>query len=339
MYLTAGSKDDELLVRGRRIAFSGTLIMWTVLIVIFLLMPAAYTKKPLYKTVKITLASTSAETSAPVASVSSIPSYIPAYQQKNTSAEQKEGISAAEMREQKSVREISSEKNTVSAEKKSTRKQPVLKKSVDELMAEQNQQRMQQQFDDSALDNVPQKTSMKPVQPVKQLSAAEALSGSTGSAGSADAPVSSRQTARTSSSGGTADSSTKSALGKIAGAELLPSSETDARSTMASAISSPGGKTTLAWSEGSDRVMIDPPRPYLTISAENQNLIDSSRKVIITFRVLAAGNVPLSEIEIRPSSALPLAVQSEIKEQIKNWRFAQAASDGTAAFEYSIIKR
>ena len=338
MYLTAGSKDDELLVRGRRIAFFGTLIMWTVLIVIFLLMPA-YTKKPPYKTVKITLASTPAAASAPVAAVSPASSAVPADRQKNISAEQKKVSSAAVIREQKTIREDSSIKDAVSAEKKSTRKQPVLKKSVDDLMAEQNQHRMQQQFDDSAFDNMPAEKSVKTVQPVKQLSAAEALSGSAGSAGSADAPVSSRQTARTGASDDTADSSTKSALGKIAGAESLSSSGTDARSTVLSAISSSGGKNTLSWSEGSDRVMLDPSRPYLTISSENQNLIDSSRKVVITFRVLAAGNVPLSGIEIRPSSALPLAVQSEIKEQIKTWRFAQAAADGTATFEYSIIKR
>jgi hypothetical protein len=330
MYLTAGSKDDELLARGRRIAFFGTLIIWIVLIIIFLLMPA-YTRKPSYKTVRITLASTPAAASEPAVSA------VPAQEPDNTAAHEEKSVPAAAVREQKTVKAAS--QSRASAEKKNARKQPVLKKSVEELMAEQNQQRPQQQFDDSVFSDVPAETSTQTVHPVKQLSASEALSGAAGSASAATEPVSSMQTGRDSSSGGTADSSTKNALGKIAGVTSSSSSGTDARPAVSSSISSSGGSNTLAWSEGSDRVMLDPSRPYLTISAGNQNLIDSSRKVIITFRVLAAGNVPLGGIEIRPSSALPLAVQSEIKEQIKTWRFAQAAADGTATFEYSIIKK
>ena len=98
-------------------------------------------------------------------------------------------------------------------------------------------------------------------------------------------------------------------------------------------------KTRGKLSDGSARVLLEPLKPVIIISEENGKRIDSSRQVVISFRILAAGNVPFSGITITPSSALPEEIQSEIKDQVSTWRFAPASSDGQAKFEYSIIKR
>ena len=89
---------------------------------------------------------------------------------------------------------------------------------------------------------------------------------------------------------------------------------------------------------GNARELLSPAKPVITISAAHAALIDSTRRVTITFTVLASGTVPLSTIEIKPSSMLPLEIQNEIKAQISTWRFATDTSNGQATFEYSIIK-
>ena len=99
------------------------------------------------------------------------------------------------------------------------------------------------------------------------------------------------------------------------------------------------GSVAVSMTDGSSRILLDPKKPVIFISDENAALIDSSRTVTVSFKVLAGGNVPLSGIVISPSSLLPIQIQSEIRKQISQWRFKPASSDGQARFEYSIIKK
>jgi len=103
--------------------------------------------------------------------------------------------------------------------------------------------------------------------------------------------------------------------------------------------SSKSGGTSLKMSDGSMRKLLDPLQPVLTISPENEKLINSSRSVTIKFIVKADGNVLPTSINFAPSGLLPLPVQSELRIQIAKWRFEKGAGDGQAEFKYSINKQ
>lgn len=95
----------------------------------------------------------------------------------------------------------------------------------------------------------------------------------------------------------------------------------------------------MKMNDGSSRILLDPKKPSIIISKENGTLIDSQRTVEISFRILSGGNVPFSAISFSPSAALPVAIQSEIKEQISLWRFSPSSAESQAKFVLEIKKR
>ena len=217
------------------------------------------------------------------------------------------------------------------------------KKSLDELMEEQmGASAKQKAFDDSMFDDVVAETntsSQSVSKNVKRMNNSSALSGSAAvAADSTSGSVSA--TADRAEKPSSASSATSAMLSKISAAQYSTtignglSSKSDVKVAQ-----STDGKLAIELSDGSARVLLEPLKPVIIISEENGKRIDSSRQVVISFRILAAGNVPFSGITITPSSALPEEIQSEIKDQVSTWRFAPASSDGQAKFEYSIIKR
>ena len=217
------------------------------------------------------------------------------------------------------------------------------KKSLDELMEEQmGASAKQKAFDDSMFDDVVAETntsSQSVSKNVNRMDNSSALSGS--AAVAADSTSGSVfATADRAEKPSSASSATSAMLSKISAAQYSTtignglSSKSDVKVAQ-----STDGKLAIELSDGSARVLLEPLKPVIIISEENGKRIDSSRQVVISFRILAAGNVPFSGITITPSSALPEEIQSEIKDQVSTWRFAPASSDGQAKFEYSIIKR
>lgn len=233
-----------------------------------------------------------------------------------------------------------SETTTAPAPKKAEIK---YKKSLDELMEEQmGASAKQKAFDDSMFDDVVAETntsSQSVSKNVNRMNNSSALSGSAAvAADSTSGSVSA--TADRAEKPSSASSATSAMLSKISAAQYSTtignglSSKSDVKVAQ-----STDGKLAIELSDGSARVLLEPLKPVIIISEENGKRIDSSRQVVISFRILAAGNVPFSGITITPSSALPEEIQSEIKDQVSTWRFAPASSDGQAKFEYSIIKR
>ena len=217
------------------------------------------------------------------------------------------------------------------------------KKSLDELMEEQmGASAKPKAFDDSMFDDVVAETntsSQSVSKNVNRMNNSSALSGSAAvAADSTSGSVSA--TADRAEKPSSASSATSAMLSKISAAQYSTtignglSSKSDVKVAQ-----STDGKLAIELSDGSARVLLEPLKPVIIISEENGKRIDSSRQVVISFRILAAGNVPFSGITITPSSALPEEIQSEIKDQVSTWRFAPASSDGQAKFEYSIIKR
>ena len=197
-------------------------------------------------------------------------------------------------------------------------------------------------FDESMFDDVVAETntsSQSVSKNVNRMNNSSALSGSAAvAADSTSGSVSA--TADRAEKPSSASSATSAMLSKISAAQYSTtignglSSKSDVKVAQ-----STDGKLAIELSDGSARVLLEPLKPVIIISEENGKRIDSSRQVVISFRILAAGNVPFSGITITPSSALPEEIQSEIKDQVSTWRFAPASSDGQAKFEYSIIKR
>lgn len=226
----------------------------------------------------------------------------------------------------------------VSSEKQKTFEEPKIKKSVEQLMAENNSSAKKTAewnesfFDDSQtvqsknISEAQNKSSVKSsVEGTAAKSSAEKTSGvssSSESAGSGNADVSEE---------------TKSSLANIKNT-FSSSVSGNIKSKTSVASQNSGGKLSIKMSDGKSRELLYPKNPVIFISEENAKLVDETKKVIVRFKVRADGTVPVTGISILPSSLLPLQIQAEIKEQIQLWRFTEESSglDGTASFDYTL---
>ena len=226
----------------------------------------------------------------------------------------------------------------VSSEKQKTFEEPKIKKSVEQLMAENNSSAKKTAewnesfFDDSQtvqsknISEAQNKSSVKSsVEGTAAKSSAEKTSGVSSSSESARS--------------GNADVSeeTKSSLANIKNT-FSSSVSGDIKSKTSVASQNAGGKLSIKMSDGKSRELLYPKNPVIFISEENAKLVDETKKVIVRFKVRADGTVPVTGISILPSSLLPLQIQAEIKEQIQLWRFSEESSglDGTASFDYTL---
>lgn len=221
-------------------------------------------------------------------------------------------------------------------------------KSVEQLAAEAAAKKKTKSFDESLFadeDSSVESTVQKKT-PVLQNTSQTSQSSFEGTAASgsdsaaADSEITSSSSAKKTDS--SSSSSTSSALSKLASTESSSSSgSSSVQSTSKTAAATGGvksGSVTINWSAGNTRQLLYPVNPVIKLSQKAQQLIDSTKKVQIKFKVLADGTVIMSDISIAPSSLLPLDVQNEIKNQISKWLFEEDSSDGQAVFDYSIIK-
>lgn len=266
---------------------------------------------------------------------------VPSKNQSSKAVEKIKPVEPKKIPEEKS----SSQKNKivknglpVSSEKQKTFEEPKIKKSVEQLMAENNSSAKktvewnESFFDDSQtvqsknISEAQNKSSVKSsVEGTAAKSSAEKTSGvssSSESAGSGNADVSEE---------------TKSSLANIKNT-FSSSVSGNIKSKTSVASQNSGGKLSIKMSDGKSRELLYPKNPVIFISEENAKLVDETKEVIVRFKVRADGTVPVTGISILPSSLLPLQIQAEIKEQIQLWRFSEESSglDGTASFDYTL---
>lgn len=324
--------------RGNAIAFAFTAFFFLV----FLIFSLAVKFKPQekFQVLTINLASFPVEKkSLPETTLQK--KDVPSKNQSSKDVEKIKPVEPKKIPEEKS----SSQKNKivknglpVSSEKQKTFEEPKIKKSVEQLMAENNSSAKKTAewnesfFDDSQtvqsknISEAQNKSSVKSsVEGTAAKSSAEKTSGvssSSESAGSGNADVSEE---------------TKSSLANIKNT-FSSSVSGNIKSKTSVASQNSGGKLSIKMSDGKSRELLYPKNPVIFISEENAKLVDETKKVIVRFKVRADGTVPVTGISILPSSLLPLQIQAEIKEQIQLWRFSEESSglDGTASFDYTL---
>ena len=219
-----------------------------------------------------------------------------------------------------------------------------LQKSIDELMAEQQKPKTtpKKAFDWSMFDEMEGNSSSSNAVAKNVPSPASnqsALSGSAASSSSQNstAAASSSQNAK-SASGQQASSATTNALASAASAKKYSLSSGDVSSVVTVSTFSADSGISLQMTDGSSRMLLEPAEPKISLSGAASALIDSTKRLTISFTVTASGNVPVSGIKISPD-ILPQIISMEIREQIARWRFQSAPSDGFARFDYTIQKR
>ena len=343
--------EDSIQKNTFRLSFWGTAVVWFLLLIFFAFAPGVQ-KKEEFKTIQITL---DVPQEKPEVQKTDIASQETAASKKTQASPAKSDAAQSAPASQKkpSVQQPAKTAQKQAASPKTSSPAPVeaksapakakitYKKSVDELLAEQSGSAKSAQWDDSVFGDdtaaVSSSSTTNSTAVNKGVSGTSALSGTAASA----ALDSGKAVAKTDSAvKTTATSATQNALGKIAAATYTMSAGNGVSSSAKVNVEKNGdGSVAVSMTDGSSRILLDPKKPVIFISEENAALIDSSRTVTVSFKVLAGGNVPLSGIVISPSSLLPIQIQSEIREQISQWRFKPASSDGQARFEYSIIKK
>lgn len=226
----------------------------------------------------------------------------------------------------------------VSSEKQKTFEEPKIKKSVEQLMAENNSSaKKTAEWNESFFDDS-QTVQSKNISEAQNKSSVKSSVEGTAAKSSAE-KTSGVSSSSESARGGNADVSeeTKSSLANIKNT-FSSSVSGNIKSKTSVASQNSGGKLSIKMSDGKSRELLYPKNPVIFISEENAKLVDETKKVIVRFKVRADGTVPVTGISILPSSLLPLQIQAEIKEQIQLWRFSEESSglDGTASFDYTL---
>lgn len=272
----------------------------------------------------------------------------PAKKETAKSAENKPSPAAQKIPEKASQQSVqTASKNTAESKPVEQPKKADIKykKSVEELMEQQMSGKPKTDFDDSMFADDAVVSRSVPVNSpdanVKALSGASALSGSAGTAADSSSGAVVSEDSRDSSRQDSVSAGTAGMLANVVAATYSQNIGNGLSAEISvQRAKSTDGKFSLSLENGSARALLDPKEPKITLSPEAGKLIDGSRMgVRISFRIMASGNVPASGISFHPASALPLEVQTEIREQISKWRFVPASYDGQANFDYSIIKR
>ena len=163
-----------------------------------------------------------------------------------------------------------------------------------------------------------------------------------GSAGTAAADSASKVTSSSTSNNSTAkvtSAATSSALEGIRNISTYKGTASNGvqSETNVKTKNSGSGRVEMEMLNGKSRALIKPASPVINLSSPAAATIDTSKTVIISFRVLEGGNV--IEIKITPESILASIVRDEIKQQISAWQFEPADYAANATFEYKIIKK
>ncbi len=216
--------------------------------------------------------------------------------------------------------------------------EPKIKKSIEELMAENKSVKKKDvEFDESlfADDNSPVQAKESPSS--KNVAVPKSsLSGSSASSGFQRSSASSFSSS--SSDDNSVSASTASALDDIKNTVFSSTVTDGVKSKTSLQAFRSNGVVSMKMSDGSARQLLYPKSPSISISEENAMLVDATRSVTISFTVRADGTVPVVEIQISPGSLIPVEIQTEIKAQIKDWKFSEEPSgkNARAMFNYSL---
>ncbi|MCR4822326.1 MAG: hypothetical protein K5873_05590 [Treponema sp.] len=353
--------------------FIGTILVWILIFLFFYFSAALFAPKK-FKTIKIRLdapskseapakkeaaqtqpspaqSQPSSQASSPVQSQAAPPPPAPPAKSEVKKTEPPSKASSAKSQPKKTqtkkaeapVKKSSSTAKTAPVKKEQPKMvEQTLQKSIDELMAEQQQKKTtKKDFDWSQFDDV-EGTSSSNTSP--QINKAALVNQNTfsGSAASSSNSTSSAASAsssnRKSSAGQAASAATSAALKGALSAKPYSASTGDVSSSVTAVTgSSADGKVALQMTDGSPRILLEPSEPAIKLSQEAAAMIDSTKRLTVSFTVSASGNVSITSVKIHPD-ILPSLVKSEISEQISKWRFASAHNEGRASFDYTIKK-
>ena len=219
-----------------------------------------------------------------------------------------------------------------------------LQKSMEELIAEQQSKKSaKKEFDWSQFDEMEGNSSSSNSSAIEKNTPQASVnpnvfSGSAASSDSQSTATSAASSNNRSSANQSTSAATSSALAGVVSANRYSSSSGNVSSTVsANTGSSSDGKVSLEMSDGKTRILLEPSEPKIELSREAAALIDSTKRLTVSFTVMASGNVPVTSVKISPD-ILPSLVSNEIREEISRWRFQAASYDGIARFEYTIQK-
>lgn len=272
------------------------------------------------------------ETPAPAPSPKSNPAPKPVEKKVETPAPKKTETPKPKAQQQKTE----TPKTTPAPVQKSEPVEQVLYQDPMEAFANQTKQQPKKEFDWSKLDGDEVETEdAKDNQRI-----VESQSTIEGAAGIATTTPNKNLTSTSSNDNSKTTTSSSATINKLQGIRNTfsgnaPSgiqSETNVKAT-----TSGSGKVEMEMSNGRTRALLDPEKPVINIPPELYPLIDSSRTVTISFKVVDSGNV--TDVQISPASSLHSSIRQEIIGQLLFWRFEPADYTATASFEYKIIKR
>lgn len=298
---------------------------------------------------------------------------IPKFQQNSQTQTQTQTKSSLEQTEQRKTQQSPLQQNqikTQSSQSQTSSKasqsqervnQPKIRKSIEELMAEQNAPKesqssvdWNQDFSQDEISNVQNQSST--VEP-KIASTKSSFYGTSGSVSSTNNSASSSSSSKNQNQTQEVSKQTKSSLQDLENVNFSSSSSenslsenqnSSSTSSSNSSLSSFNSKNAndsdnsekilLKTVEGRPRQLISPLKPSISLSEKNTSGIETSLHVTIMFTITANGSVPVGQISFSPSSVLSTELQSEIREQISKWIFSQDpnGSSGTASFDYTI---
>ena len=245
----------------------------------------------------------------------------------------KNALKAQEQKQTSLPSKTASKPSSAAKKSEPSSKTYTYKKSLEELMEEQfassvsNDSEWKEDFTEDAFDDFEQ-----------NFSSENALQGTAGTLETSSSVKSVSENAQVSSQ--SVSEATGAMLSQISRATYssdISSSVKTSQSIFAKKTSS--GELSLKLNDGSVRVLLDPKEPSIKISQEASQTIDSSRNVVIQFKILPDGSVPRNGISFIPGSALTDAVKREVENQVSKWIFAKASSEGFAKFEYNIIRK
>ena len=218
-----------------------------------------------------------------------------------------------------------------------------LQKSTEELIAEQNAKKSTKTVEEVDWDamfggtstvssNQTTNSSKQEIQTVQNDS--NALSGSAGIAASTTTS-SYAASSENQNSNDEKETNTGTMLSNISGKKYETATQDLSSVVEFTGTAKGDGGTLIQLENGEMRILLDPQEPKI-ILPEDAN-IETSVNIEIYFQVLKNGSV--TSIQISNEALISPKIATEIKNQIAQWRFNEANSNGQGHFNYSIIKK
>lgn len=229
--------------------------------------------------------------------------------------------------------------------------QPKIRKSIEDLMAEQNAPKESKSSVDwtedfSNQNEIPNVQNQNSKTEAKIATSKSSFSGTAGSLSSTNNSSSIGSSSKNLNQAPEVSNQTKSFLEELENTDFSSLGESQNQNTESKSKSSSSNlssnfsaqKISIQTLEGRPRQLIFPSQPSIYLDEKNTSGIETSLHVSIKFTITANGSVPIGQISFSPASVLSTELQSEIREQISKWTFSQDpnGSSGTAAFEYTI---